>query len=103
MGYLPNRIALRLKSGDVYTLDLLGNVLHRTDSDYQGSYSVQWKILGFLRRWNSGVMISLRAALDGGDIGHGYVVDLDHGTRRVWGHPSNWRAVSVKTFYKERV
>lgn len=74
---------LVMTQGPIYTLDDNGNVIARTNGPEGWTYS-NWRILGFLRRHNSGTMVSLADALNGADIGHGYVVDCDHGTRRVW-------------------
>lgn len=69
-----------------YYLDGDGSVIARTNGPRGWNYSRKWKIRGFLRRWNSGLhlMVSLREALDGADIGHGFPVDLDHGSTRTW-------------------
>jgi hypothetical protein len=87
---------ITLKNGHVYTCAEDGNVLHRTDVDPggQGPYR-DWRILGFSKRHNSRNLVSLTDAARGTDIGQGWVHDLDHGTHRMWGHPSGNRAVSV--------
>lgn len=84
-------IQMTLKDGIIYKLDDNGNVLDRSDGPRGWNYSGRWTIIGFLRRWNSRKMIPLQAALNGADIGHGYVVDLDGGSMRVWMSPSNHR------------
>lgn len=90
------RIRMTLKNGDVYLLDGFGRVVSRSDGPQGHDYSGKWRIEGFLRRHNSSTIVTLAEALDGIDIGHGWVVDLDHGTRRVWAHPTGRRCESVK-------
>jgi hypothetical protein len=77
-------IELRTNDGALYQLDDEGAVVARSNGPKGWNYSGKWIIRGFLRRWNSSVMVPLDDALDGADIGHGYVVDVDHGTWRVW-------------------
>lgn len=93
-------ISMRLKNGHIYTLTDEGDVVDRTDVDAGGRpprwpYSA-WKILGFLRRAHSAQMVPLAEALAGADVGHGFVVDLDHGHTRVWAHPSNRRLARLE-------
>ena len=76
-----------------YYLDADGAVIARTNGPRGWSYSGAWTILGSARRWNSGYIVRLSDAADGADIGHGFVCDLDHGTRRRWG---NERAQRVR-------
>lgn len=54
-----------------------------------------WMIVGFTTRLNAHHVITLAQAAEGADIGQGWVHDLDHGTHRMWGHPSYRRAVKV--------
>ena len=54
-----------------------------------------WCIVGFTRRHHSRHMITLAEAANGADFGQGWVHDVDHGTRRMWGMPAYRRAVKV--------
>jgi hypothetical protein len=87
---MTHKIIMILKDGTRYTLAPNGDVLDRSDGPAGFPYS-DWRILGFLPRWNSGRAIPLADALTGADTGHGYVVDLDHGTGRVWASPNGHR------------
>jgi len=89
-----SQITMRLRDGTVYRLTPDGDVSHRSDGPAGFAYS-DWRILGFLRRWNSRHLVPLAAAISGADTGHGYVVDCDHGTRRVWGHPPGHRLAAL--------
>jgi len=88
------RIIMRLRDGTRYSLDPDGNVLARSDGPAGFAYS-DWRILGFSRRWNSGRMVPLAAAISGEDTGHGYVMDLDHGHVRGWMCPDGHRLASL--------
>lgn len=76
-----------LRNGNVYYLAADGAVLDRTDGPRGWDYSGKWVILGFKRRHHSRRMISLEEAVAGEDVGQGWVMDLDHGTVRMWGGP----------------
>jgi len=89
-----SQITMRLRDGTVYSLTPDGDVSNRSDGPSGFTYS-DWRILGFLRRWNSNRLVPLAAAISGADTGHGYVVDYDHGTRRVWGHPPGHRLAAL--------
>jgi hypothetical protein len=87
-------IELTTTNGTRYTLDDNGAVVARTDGPEGWDYSGKWKVLGFLTRANSRYMVPLADAVAGAWIGHGFVVDLDHGTLRVWmGSPGRCKAV----------
>lgn len=77
-------IEIQLRNGTRYITDDGGAVLSRTDGPAGWDYSGEWIIRGFYRRWNGG-FVSLRSAVNGSDIGHGFVADVDHGYLRVWG------------------
>ena len=85
---------MTLKSGAIWQLGDDGRVLHDGDRN-MGPFSEQWRVIGFSTRFNAHRVISLQEAADGEPIGQGWVHDLDHGFHRVWGHPSNRRAVSI--------
>jgi hypothetical protein len=89
-------IRMRLKDGTVYTLDDDGAVVARSDGPQGWDYSGQWLVVGFLKRHHSHHMVTLAEALDGIDVGHGWVVDNDHGTFRMWAHPSYRRLASLE-------
>jgi hypothetical protein len=91
------RYILTLRSGAKYELDSDGAVLYRTDGpDRSWNYGGRWRILGLAAQWDHGYTVSLAAAAAGVPFGEGYVHDIDHGTRRVWGHPDDRRAASVR-------
>lgn len=81
-----------------YVLDDEGFVVSRTNGPEGWDYKNGWRILGFLKRANSGLdlMVSLPDAANGADIGHGYVVDWDHGYTRVWMGGKHDRAWMIK-------
>lgn len=78
-------IKVTCKNGDTFLLNDQGHVVQRETGMTFGDPHPSWQILGFLTRWNSHRIVTLADALEGASIGHGFVVDLDHGTRRVWG------------------
>lgn len=87
-------IHLETTRGVRYVLDDVGAVQSRSDGPEGWNYSGKWIITGFRTRWNSRMMVPLASALDGADIGHGYVCDLDHGTPRTWfGSPGRAKRV----------
>lgn len=82
-------------SGYVLTDDD-GNIAEdHVGRDYVRTPDPSWRIVGFTRRHHSHRIITLAQAAAGTDIGQGWVHDVDHGTRRMWGHPSYRRAVRV--------
>jgi len=84
------------KQGYVLT-DLAGNIAEdHVGRDYVRVPANDWRIVGIATRANSQRVISLAAAADGESIGQGWIHDLDHGTRRMWGHPSYRRAIKVE-------
>lgn len=84
-------LRMELKNGEVYILDLDGQVLQRSDGPQGHSYSGQWRIIGFTRRSNAHQIITLQEVLAGENFGQGWIHDVDHGTRRMWGHPTGRR------------
>src|SRR5687768_4299126 len=70
-----------------YYTDDEGRVLARTNGPRGWNYSGKWVILGALKRHHSALhnLISLQECADGADMGHGIIVDNDHGTLRQWG------------------
>ena len=86
---------LTLKSGAVYTLDAEGCVTARTEGPQGWDYGRKWQVLGFATRYNARRIVSLADAADGAEIGQGWVHDLDHGTRRMWGGAGR-RAASIR-------
>lgn len=84
-----------LKSGAVWKLGDDGRVLYDGDRN-MGPFSEKWRVIGFSTRHNAHRVISLQEAAEGEPIGQGWVHDMDHGTHRLWGHPSDRRAVSIK-------
>jgi len=90
----PYRIVMTTTQGARYTLDDEGAVVARSNGPEGFDYSGEWIIVGFLTRHNSRFVIPLERALNGYDIGHGYVVDNDHGTQRVWfGSPGRCKSL----------
>lgn len=89
-GYL-----VRLKNGAMFTLDDAGNILRDHERGMTFAPDGKWRIVGFCTRHNSRRIVSLSEAVSGESIGHGLVVDRDHGTLRQWSHPSNRRAANV--------
>lgn len=86
-----NVLRMELKNGEVYILDLDGQVLERSDGPRGYAHSGQWQILGVTRRHNAHQIIPLRDVLNGEDFGQGWIHDLDHGTHRMWGSPTGRR------------
>lgn len=84
------------KDGTRYELDDKGAVLSRSDGPKDWDYSGRWIILGFKKRHHSYYTIPLSDAADGADVGHGVVMDLDHGTRRQWAHPRGRQLQSIR-------
>lgn len=89
------------KGGAVYLLDENGAVLERSDGSRGWNYSGKWIICGFKTRHNARRTISLEEAVNGADTGQGWVVDLDHGTYRLWGSPSDRRLRSIEVVREE--
>lgn len=89
-------IEMRLKDGTVFQLSDTGEVIARSDGPKGWNYSGKWKIVGFKKRHHSLHTISLESALAGTDVGQGWVVDLDHGTYRLWGSPKNRKLASLR-------
>lgn len=88
---------MTLKDGTVYKLAGNGAVISRTDGPKGWDYSGKWIIVGFKRRAHSAHTITLAEAAAGEDIGQGWVVDLDHGTLRLWGSPRLRKVAQVTT------
>lgn len=90
------RYWISCKDGHVITDDK-GNILE----DHVGRHYVRpipdasWRIVGFARRFNAHSLVTLAEAAEGADLGHGFVHDEDHGTRRVWMQPMGRRVLSV--------
>lgn len=89
-------ITMTLLDGTRYTLDDDGKVLDRSDGPKGWDYEGEWTIVGFKKRHHSARTITLDKALAGADVGQGWVVDLDHGTFRLWGSPTGHRLKSVR-------
>ena len=86
---------LTTRDGGRFTLSASGAILKDHDRGLEFS-GESWRILGFTKRHHSRDIIPIEAAARGEDIGQGWVHDLDHGTHRMWGHPTGRRAVSVR-------
>lgn len=78
-------IYMTTKDGTRFDLTDDGAVIDRTDGPRNWDYSGKWVIVGFKKRLHSARTITLAEALQGADVGQGWVVDLDHGTLRLWG------------------
>ena len=78
-------IKMRTTNGNVYELDEKGAVLDRSNGPRGWNYSGKWIICGFKKRHHSYRTIPLEDALRGEDVGQGWILDLDHGTYRLWG------------------
>lgn len=85
---------ITLKNGHVYTTDDHGNVISRTDGPRNWPYS-NWRIIGFTTRHNARRIVSLADAVNGAPCGQGWIHDIDHGTRRMWAHPTTQRLRSI--------
>lgn len=81
-----------------YELDSAGNVVGRSNGPQGWNYGGKWIILGFLTRWNSRDIIPLSEVVSNPNtnVGHGYIVDLDHGTKRIWGGSGERRLRSLR-------
>ena len=90
----PYAILLTTTDNVRFYLSHDGAVIDRSNGPRDWDYSGKWIVRGFLTRWNSSTIVPLSDALDGADIGHGYVVDLDHGTTRTWGTGSRVRSLA---------
>lgn len=92
----PIRYVITLHSGARFYCAAGGRIIYDGDRN-MGPFSEDWSIQGFLRRHNSNRVIPLcQEDIDKTDLGHGWVVDVDHGTRRLWGNPSSRRALKVE-------
>lgn len=89
---------MTLKNGSAFDLGLDGSVIYDGDRHmtFERPNGHEWRIVGFSRRHHSRQIISLEDAANGADLGQGWVHDIDHGTRRMWGMPRNRRAVRVE-------
>lgn len=87
---------IRLKSFQYFDVDDAGRVMYDSERGYRCEPHDGWKILGFSRRHHSYHLVTLEQASTGADLGHGFVHDLDHGTQRMWAHPSDQRATKVE-------
>lgn len=88
-------IRLMTKGRECYTLDDEGYVVSRSSGPEGWNYGRGWRIVGFKTRYNAHRTITLEEALAGADVGQGWIVDWDHGTYRLWGHPSHRRLGSL--------
>lgn len=86
---------MTIKGGAVYRLADDGQVLWDGDRN-MGPFSGEWRIIGFSIRHHSHRLISLADAAKGADLGQGWIHDIDHGTRRIWGIPKHHRVVKVE-------
>lgn len=69
-----------------YALDDRGQVIGRSNALKGLGYSGRcWTIEGFQKRHHSRGMVTLAEALEGADISHGIVRDIDGRTARMWG------------------
>lgn len=84
------------KGHDYYLLDQDGGILRDGSRGMEFS-GENWKIIGLTTRFNSSHIITLQEAINGVNIGQGWVHDLDHGTHRMWGSPSTRRAIKIET------
>jgi hypothetical protein len=89
-------LELVTKGRDIYTLDDEGYVVARSNGPEGWNYGRGWRIVGFKTRHNAHRTISLQEALDGADVGQGWIVDWDHGTFRLWGSPSADKLASIR-------
>lgn len=76
---------LHTHNGNAYYVDEHGYMLARSNGPRGWAYGKGWQIVGLAKRWNARMSITLTDAASGVDFGHGYVHDIDHGTRRIWG------------------
>jgi hypothetical protein len=89
-------LKMTLKNGAVYTLTDEGAVTDRSDGPRDWDYSGKWIITGFSTRFNSRAIIPLESVLRGAPVGHGFIHDLDHGTRRMWANPTGRRLARLE-------
>jgi len=90
---------MTLKDASYFIVAADGGILFDSARNYTRTNDGQWNIVGIGRRWNSGNLYSLADCAKHGKriIGHGFVHDRDHGTRRMWGMPKSRRVVDVET------
>lgn len=85
---------IRTSQGNTYNTDDNGAVISRSNGPEGWDYGQNWVILGTSTRHNAHHVNRLAdVAADAGLLGQGWVHDVDHGQRRMWG---NERAVSVQ-------
>ena len=77
-------IVLYTTDGERYELDDEGFVTARSNGPKGWDYRKGWRITGFAKRAHSARIVPLAQAVQGADIGHGYICDWDHGTFRRW-------------------
>ena len=84
--------------GERYTIDRDGAVIDRSDGPRGWDYSGKWRILGVTTRHNARAdrIIPLANLAEGEPFGQGWIHDLDHGTHRMWAHPSSSRLRCVE-------
>lgn len=94
---------MTMKSGAYFVLSSSGGILYDSGRDCARADDGQWNVVGIGRRWNSRDLYGLDTCAREGKraIGHGFVHDRDHGTRRMWGMPTNRRAVSVEVIERK--
>lgn len=91
-----NGYRIDLKIGYILTDDA-GNIIedHSDGRHYTRAADPSWRIVGIGKRAHSQCLVTLPAAAYGADIGHGWIHDCDHGTRRMWVGPRSKRAIRV--------
>jgi hypothetical protein len=70
--------------GERYIVHANGNI-QRTDMEF--TPSGKWKLQGLRPKWNANRTSSfseLKKRMNKGETVEGYVIDLDHGTTRMW-------------------
>ena len=88
---------LTTKGRETFILARDGAIIrHGSNGQDRPDYDMhKWHVLGFGTRANSRRIVTLDEAADGAETGQGWVHDLDHGTHRMWGSPSDRRLASI--------
>jgi hypothetical protein len=92
---------IHLKDFSYIDTDSDGNIVYDSSRNYRRTGTPDWRILGVTTRHNSRHIIPLKESVTG-NIGQGWIHDMDHGTHRMWSRPSGKRAVHIETLTEER-
>jgi len=74
------------------------NISNKGEFEVNSKYSSTWRIYGIASRWNGRPVLwsTIKSQADKGKTIIGYLHDIDHGTRRMWGGSWNGKLPKVR-------